>query len=150
MTTPAAGLYPSLAQRIASDPAKLGIATFLQVTPIIAAYTPAVDLAIGALTLGTGTLAPIASTLVPSVGIDPLTQQYKILINPPAGGWKWNYDGVTPPPSVNIFGYAITDAATGLVLMGVTDRLNTPLTLNSAVLLIEDEVSFLMIVPPLQ
>lgn len=148
--TPGASLYNSLAARIASDPAELGLTTFLQAVPILAPYTPSLSLVPGGLTLGTGTLAALASTVVPVVGIDPLTGQWKILIAPPAGGWKWAYDGASPAPPVTVYGYAVTDVATGAKLMGVTTPLNPPLVLSAAALLIEDELSFLMLAPPLQ
>jgi len=150
MPVPCADLYPSIAARIASDPAKLGLTTFLQITPILAPYTPLVTTAIGDLTLGSGTLDSIPATVVPTTGLDPATGQYKILVRPPAGGWTWNYDGVSPAPTVNIYGYALTDVATGLLLFGVTDRLANPIILPGAALVVLDEFSFLLVLPPLQ
>lgn len=149
MSTPAKPLYDSIAARIAGDPAFLGLATFLQVVPIIANYDPSTTLVAGSLTLGSGTLAPIAATVVPVTGIDPASGLPKILVEPPAGGWTWAYDGVTPAPPVSIFGYACLDAATGLVLMGVTAKLSTPLILGGAALVVLPEFSFLLVNPPL-
>lgn len=147
---PCAGLYPSIAARIVSDTAHLGLTTFLQAVPILAPYVPAVTLAVGGLTLGTGTLAPLASTVVPIAGLDPLTGQYKLLCLPPAGGWKWAYDGTTPAPTVTVYGFAVTDVATGALLMGVTYPLAAPLILAGPALVIADELSFLLTLPPLQ
>lgn len=148
--TPGAALYNSIAARLATDPAQLGLTTFLQAIPIIASYVPNVTLTPAMLSLGTGSLAPLAATIAPIVGIDPATGQQKILIPPPAGGWKWAYDGTTPTPPVTVFGFAVSDVATGLKLIGVTTPLNPPVTLNVASLLIEDEISFLVLNPPLQ
>jgi hypothetical protein len=150
MLMPGAGLYPSLAARIVSDPAHLGIATFLQAVPILAAYTPSLTLTPSGLTLGTGTLAALASTVVPISGLDPVTGQYKLLMLPPAGGWKWLYDAVTPAPPATIYGYAVTDVATGALLMGVTPPVANPPTLTVPSLVVLDELSFLLIAPPLQ
>lgn len=150
MPTPASVLYTSIAARIASDPAKLGLATFLSVAPILADYTPGLGLLIGGVTLGAGTLNHIDATVVPVSGLDPVTGQYKILVPPPAGGWKWAYDAVTPAPPQSIYGYALIDATTHAILFAVTDKLQPPILLNVASLVILDEFSFLMLAPPMQ
>lgn len=148
--TPAALLYQSIAARLASDPAHLGLTTFLKLVPIVGTYVPGVGLVFSALTLGTGTLAGIASTAVAVSGLDPLSGQYKILCPPPAGGWTWNYDGATPAPPVTVYGFAVVDAATGLLLQGVTAPIVPPLVLNGPAIVICDEASFLLVLPPLQ
>lgn len=149
MPAPAAPLYTHIAARIASDPVYLGLATFLRVLPILAPYVPAVTLVKTDLTLGTGTLGSVDATVVPTSGFDPVTGQYKILVPPPAGGWTWNYDGASPAPPVTVYGYALVDKATGNVLMGVTDRLNPGILLTGPGLVILDEFSFLLLLPPL-
>lgn len=146
---PAKALYDSLAARIVSDPTKLGLATFLSGVPILAPYTPGIGLVFADLTIGTADFGPLDSTVVPISGIDPLTSQYKLLALPPAGGWKWVYGGVTPPPTVTIYGFALIDAATHLVLFAVTEPLATPEVLPGPGLVVLDELSFLMLAPPL-
>jgi hypothetical protein len=150
MTVPAKLLYESIAARIASDPAVLGLTTFLQVAPILANYTPDVTLEKSSLTLGTGTLAPLDATAITESGLDAVTGQFKILVPPPSGGWTWNYDGVSPAPPQSIFGFALLDASTGDDLFAVTDRLPTPILLTVASLVVFDEMSMLLLRPPLQ
>lgn len=149
MTTPAKALYDSLAARVASDPAKLGLATFLSVVPIIAPYVPGLGLVFGDLALGADDLAPVDADALPVSGVDPLTSQYRILIPPPSGGFTWVYGGVTPPPPVIVYGYALIDANTHGILFGVTMPLAVPETLAGPALLTVDEISFTMLAPPL-
>lgn len=149
MSVPAKILYESIAALIAADPAVLGLATFLKVFPILSPYDPSVTSEAAGLTLGSGTLNGIASTVVPVSGLDPLSGQYKILAVPPAGGWTWSYDGVTPAPSVSIFGYGLFDATDPTALFALTDKINPPLVLAGPALVVLDEFYFLLPIPPL-
>jgi hypothetical protein len=149
MPSPSSVLYQSLAQRIATDPTKLGLSTFLKIFPIVGPYVPSLTIVLSDLTLGSGSLDGIAATAVTTTGLDPVSGQYKILVPPPSGGWTWSYDAVSPAPPTTVYGYALVDAATGLVLLGVSDLLNPELVLTVPSLVVLDEFSFIMLAPPL-
>lgn len=119
------------------------------VVPILNPYIPGNNLQFADLVIGTGTLAPITRAAGIDSGVDPTTGLWKIEFNPPAGGWKWAYDGVTPAPPIQITGFALIDDVVAAVLYAVTPPLAQPILLNGPGLVILGEMSGLVIDPVL-
>lgn len=61
------------------------------------------------------------------VGTDPLTNQQKVTLVEPLGGWRWEVTGTTNLPQ-NIFGVALLTAASASLL--AVEKLPTPITLT--------------------
>jgi hypothetical protein len=97
---------------------------------ITAPFTPDENLVIGDLTLADffGSTPLEAGTGTQDVGIDPPTQEQRITILEPAGGWRWQVTGTTNLPQ-SVYGFALcTDALASLLAV---EALPTPISLTT-------------------
>lgn len=141
---PAKELYDAIAALVAAD-ADIGVDA--KVVPIIAPFVPGVGLVHADLTYGTGDLAPLTSADAPSEGFDPLTGQWKILLDAPVGGWTWIPAGVTPVLPVTIYGFALVNNANTLLL--ATTALDAPIIITVPATILEfKDANLLMLIPP--
>jgi hypothetical protein len=101
-----------------------------------AAFAPAEDIAFAGLTYADfdGSTPIVCGTGTQPVGIDPATQDQKITIKAPAGGFRWETSGITNLPQT-IYGYALVDNADAVLL--AMALLPTPLLLTE----IGDEIN---------
>jgi len=107
----------------------LATATLGKVVPIASPYTAEIGLTLADVTIPDTTgLEPIVQSGAPDVYTDPGTGDTIINLNEPAGGWQW-ITGEVPDPAVNIYGYALLNAAEN-ALEAVTEPLAGFLTLD--------------------
>lgn len=71
--------------------------------------------------------AALSSSTDPTVALDPATQDYRIRIPDPAGGWRWVTTGVTNL-NQTIYGWFLTGQDSGALWDAV--RLQTPIILT--------------------
>lgn len=136
-------MLPMLAVRLqlgnllAADSTTLAPATSPnKIALVVAPFALSENLTASALTLGsTNGLTPIAGVAgAQTVGLDPTTQQQKILIKSPAGGYQWVTSG-SFSGAITVYGFALLDTTLATLLAAAL--LPTPINVDAAGYLID-------------
>jgi hypothetical protein len=128
---PMSALRFSLGDGLAANVTYLAPVVANEIALIGADFTPSEDLVTSDLTLVSGNgLSPIPGVSGAQLGgISPITQEQVITIKAPAGGWRW----LTTTPfvgPVNVFGFALTKTAGGLLL--AVQKFDAPIAFTAA------------------
>jgi len=117
----------SLGEALAASVAIWTTAGLCVVRLIAAPFTPGENLVTADLTFATfsGSASLVCQNAPQEAGVDPATQEQKVTIIAPLGGWRWECSA-TPGSPETVYGYALVDD--GGVLLGVA-LLNNPVTI---------------------
>lgn len=132
----------------------IGIQTFygtnFVVVPIVGPYAVSPGLSIGDLSLAqSGSFSTLLETDGGDVGIDPVTGLQKLVYAQLAdGGWTWDYDGISPPSPLKVYGFALCDTSVSILLC-VTEPIIDPPAMMGPSLILLGEMSGLFSPAPL-
>jgi hypothetical protein len=127
---PVKSLRLELGTTLAADSATLAPAVNANlISLVVSPFTPNENLAIGTLTLAsfTGSTPIAGATGSQPTAIDPFTEQQRIIIKPPVGGYIFTCT-VAPSPPQTVYGFILTDH-TGATLLAMA-LLPVPVTIS--------------------
>lgn len=135
---------------LAADATTLAPATNANKLALItSAFTPVETLVAASLTYAAGNgLDPILGvTGAQSSGLDPTSNQQEIIINPPAGGYKWLTSGSFAGP-ITLYGVALLN--NGLTVLLAVEAFPAPITVTAAGQIVDaDPVKITFVLSPM-